>query len=61
MNTATKLKNEATKVKAKTQLIEHNINVNKPIFTPMTNEEAQNYLKSLKKQKKMSQYFNKNA
>ena len=73
-NTAIKLKREAPKaltqgeatpkaqeqrpVKTATTLIEHNIKYKKPIFTPMTQEEANKiYQKELNRQKKITNYF----
>ena len=56
-NTAEKLKQDR-KVKKTTDLIEYNIKINNPIFTPMTQEEAEKiYKKGLNKQKKITNYF----
>jgi len=57
-NTAIKLKKEQRPVKTATTLIEHNIKYKKPIFTPMTQEEANKiYQKELNRQKKITNYF----
>lgn len=58
-NTAEKLKQDR-KVKRTTDLIEYNIKIRNPIFTPMTQEEADKaYKKGLNKQKKITNYFKK--